>query len=396
MKKILVFTTTLDLGGTTTFSINLVNELSKNYDITLAYTKDEASKLPEISPKIKTVAFHTTSQKKTLLVLAKHGWLHHVLKIKLRKHNQISPMDSIQKISYASAEATELPEVLLKHYDIAISTAEFYCNNVVALKIHADKKIAWIHPDYRVLKADITFDRKILDQFNWIAVVSEENRKTLCSIIPDYRKKVIYVPNLLNKKTLVKKSEVMPDEYQNIGEKHVLVTVCRLDNSSKRLDRAVQICKALKNNGEKFRWFIVGDGPDSESLKAEIKRNKIKDQITLLGKKTNPYPYVRYADLFVLTSQYEGRPISVDEALMLGCPVIVSNYGSAREQVKAEYGTVIENTDDTFTEEFCKVLDWEKIKKQREYIEDNDVLEYIQKQFWEKMSYMLEKDMKKY
>lgn len=392
MKKILVFTTALGLGGITSYTINLVNELSVLYDVTLAYTRDEDLKLMEVSSKVKKVIFHMPSKKKTLMALVKHGWLYHAMKIKLRKHTRISPMESIQKVSYANAEITELPEMLLEHYDIAISTAEFYCNDIVALKISADIKIAWIHPDYKALKADIAFDRTILDMFNWIAVVSEENRKTLCSIIPDYCEKVLYVPNLLNKSLIEKKSEVKPDEYQNIKGKHIIVTVCRLDNSSKRVDRVVQICKALKDKGKEFCWFIVGDGPDRENLKVEIEKNGLKKEMILLGSKINPYPYVRYADLFVLTSQYEGRPISVDEALLLECPVIVSNYTSAREQIKPEYGTVIVNSDDTFTEEFCKVLDWEKIKKQREYLKKNDVLAYMWEQFQENMSFMLDEN----
>ena len=125
MKRILVFTTTLGLGGITSHTVNLVNELSKSYDVTLAYTGDEAAKLTEISSNVKTVSFDFPNKKKTLSIMSKHGWIHHAIKVKFRKHNRVSPMYSLQRIAYAQAEGTELPNVLLKHYDVAISTAEF-------------------------------------------------------------------------------------------------------------------------------------------------------------------------------------------------------------------------------------------------------------------------------
>lgn len=389
MREILVFTTTLSLGGITSYVINFVNELSKHNKVTLAYTKDVASKLSEISPDVECVAFTYPSIKKTLAILLKHGWIYHALKIKLRRHNQVSPMTSVQRVAFAQAEGTELPDVLLRHYDVVISSAEFYCNDVVALKINASKKIAWIHPDYRAMKLDVNFDRKILDQYSWIAVVSEYNKTALCETIPDYKEKVVYIPNLINKDALNKKSTIIPVEYNNTNRKHIIVTVCRLDNSSKRLDRAVNICKALKDKGEQFLWYIVGDGQDREMLKREIKKNNVEDQMILLGGRSNPYPYIKYADLFVLTSQYEGKPITVDEALILGCPVIVSKYRSASEQVQPEYGTIISNSDDKIISEFCNSLNWEKIKKQREYLEKNDVLQSIHTIFEKNMNNML-------
>ena len=389
MKRILVFTTTLGLGGITSHTVNLVNELSKSYDVTLAYTGDEAAKLTEISSNVKTVSFDFPNKKKTLSIMSKYGWIHHAIKVKFRKHNRVSPMYSLQRIAYAQAEGTELPNVLLKHYDVAISTAEFYCNDIVALKLEADIKIGWIHPDYRALKADVDFDRKILDKFKWIAVVSEDNKRILCETISDYRGKVVYVPNLLNRKMLQDKSAVMPNEYKNADAEHIIVTVCRIDNSSKRLDRAVKICKALEDKGEDFVWFIVGDGTDSKALKEMIRKNSLQKHMIMLGGRINPYPYIKYADLFVLTSQYEGRPITVDEALTLGCPVIVSNYGAAEEQVHPEFGSVIDNSDDKIVDAFCKCLDWEIIKEQRRYLENNDVLVAVKNKFDESIELII-------
>ena len=371
MREILVLTTTLSLGGITSYVINFVNELSKNYKVTLAYTKDDASKLSDISSDVECVAFACPSMKKSLSIMFKHGWIHHALKIKLRRHNKVSPMSSIQRVAYAQAEGTDLPDQLLKHYDVVISSAEFYCNDVVALKINANKKIAWIHPDYKALKTDVAFDRKTLDNFDFIVTVSQSTKKSLLDVIPDYSNKVVYIPNLLDAKKIRDISINCPDEYTIHKGKKIIVTVCRIDNSSKRLDRIIMIAKRLVNEREHFHWFIVGGGTDFDYISNLIKINNLSDYVSMIGPKQNPYPYIRYADMFVLTSQYEGRPIVIDEALILACPVMVTEYASSKEQIDLMSGCVISNNDDRIVDDFIKHLNWKNNDMKRAYLLEN-------------------------
>ena len=121
-----------------------------------------------------------------------------------------------------------------------------------------------------------------------------------------------------------------------------------------------------------------------------IESEGLQSDITMLGNRDNPYPYVKYADLFALTSQFEGRPLAVDEAIALGCPVIVTNYTSAKEQVKPEYGFVIENDDQTIAEEFCSKLDWAAIDALRKKNTLTDSGEQQRELFHEKMKVILE------
>ena len=355
-KNILVLTTSLDMGGITSFTVNLVNQLSCRHRVTLAYTCDNANRLGDIPPDVVTIPYSIPSTRAVLLEMAQRGWIGHALRIKLRKHHQVSPIPSIQRFSYAMASKTELPRELSGQFDVAISTAEFFCNNLVMKKIAADTRVAWIHPDYQAMHADVAFDRITLDTADWIAVVSEQNRQTLSRIIPDYRDKVLYVPNLLDVRRIRERANSMPEEYQDMTDRNIFVTVCRLDNSSKRLDRAVKICRVLKARGDRFHWFIVGDGPDRKRIAEEICQNDVADCMTLLGGRENPYPYMAYADLFVLTSQYEGKPVVIDEALALGCPVAVTEYGSAREQVGPQQGWILPNDDEACIKEFLKAF----------------------------------------
>lgn len=381
MKDILVFTTTLSLGGITTYVINLVNELVKKYNVTLAYTNDDASKLAEISKYVKTVSFSYPSNMKTLMIMLRHGWFQHALKIKLRNRYHVSPMGSNQRLAYAQALGTKLPSSLLKHYDYVISSAEFYCNDVIVQKIDAPKKIGWIHPDYKALNTDIAFDRRTLDYLDNIVTVSQSTKYSLQEAIPEYKDKVVYIPNLINVERLNELAAIYPVEYEEYKGKKIIVSVCRIDNSSKRLDRVVLIAKKLVERGESFHWFIVGGGDDFELINNLIKESGLSEHISMIGARANPYPYIAYADLFVLTSQYEGKPIVVDEALVLACPVMVTRYASAQEQVENDYGYIISNNDQSIADDFVSNLNWDDIRKKRQNLEENKYFEKIQSEY---------------
>lgn len=353
-KKVLILTTALDIGGITSFMLPIVNLLKSEYDLTIAYTTDKYNKLSEITGDIELVQFEEPCKKNTALYMLTHGWMSHIIKVKFRDHNRVTPMASLQRVNYSEAMITQLPEELSKHYDVAISTAEFYCNNLVAEKIDAEKKIGWIHPDYSSLHTDTFFDKRTLDKLDYIVTVSNTSKNSLIKVLPEYRNKVYFIPNLLNVEKIIKLSKDKPREYSKISGP-IFVTVARLDNSSKRLDRVVEACRILKDKGFEFHWFIVGEGSDYDAIQTLSEKIKTTDVLHLLGAKVNPYPYIKYADAFVLTSQYEGKPVVVDEAMLLGCPVVTTQYTSAIEQI-GDNGQVVENNDMTAPMEIAEIL----------------------------------------
>lgn len=353
-KKVLILTTALDIGGITSFMLPIVNLLKSEYDLTIAYTTDKYNKLSEITGDIELVQFEEPCKKNTALYMLTHGWMSHIIRVKFRDHNKVTPMASLQRVNYSEAMITQLPEELSKHYDVAISTAEFYCNNLVAEKIDAEKKIGWIHPDYSSLHTDTFFDKRTLDKLDYIVTVSNTSKNSLIKVLPEYRNKVYFIPNLLNVEKIIKLSKDKPREYSKISGP-IFVTVARLDNSSKRLDRIVEACRILKDKGFEFHWFIVGGGSDYDAIQTLSEKMKTTDVLHLLGAKVNPYPYIKYADAFVLTSQYEGKPVVVDEAMLLGCPVVTTQYTSAIEQI-GDNGQVVENNDMTAPMEIAEIL----------------------------------------
>ena len=85
-----------------------------------------------------------------------------------------------------------------------------------------------------------------------------------------------------------------------------IVTVCRLDNSSKRIDRCVRCAEILRDMGVSFVWRIIGTGIDRSYIEGLIEKAGLGDRMLLLGESANPHPCVKASDAFVLLSQYEG------------------------------------------------------------------------------------------
>ena len=82
--------------------------------------------------------------------------------------------------------------------------------------------------------------------------------------------------------------------------------------------------------------------------------------------------FFAYFDIFILLSQYEGMPLAVTEAMILGVPVIVTKYESAIYQVSSECGIVVENKDSTVpVQTFEAVLKIAKDRFKSQYLKDN-------------------------
>lgn len=98
------------------------------------------------------------------------------------------------------------------------------------------------------------------------------------------------------------------------------------------MDLAVEACAKLVDAGYKnIHWWIVGGGPAEGEVRERITRLGMERYVTMLGMKENPYPYIGAADLYVQPSRFEGYPLSILEALILGKPVVSTDNGGAGE-----------------------------------------------------------------
>ena len=166
-----------------------------------------------------------------------------------------------------------------------------------------------------------------------IIAVSENLAEALKEFHPEYKEKVTSIHNLTDVEGIRKKGMAPLEETFDDAKFHI-VTVGRVSHE-KGMDIAVRVCAKLVEDGfENIRWWIVGEGPAMEEVRNLIAALRMQDYVFTVGRKSNPYPYIRRADLYVQPSRVEGYPMTILEALVLGCAVISTDNPGASEIIK--------------------------------------------------------------
>ncbi|MCR8635388.1 glycosyltransferase [Paenibacillus radicis (ex Xue et al. 2023)] len=224
-----------------------------------------------------------------------------------------------------------MPKIAQK-YDLAISYA--WPHDLIAQKVTADRKIAWIHTDYSELEIDNKLDLNVWNKFDSIAAVSEACSSSFLTVYPSLEKKVIVVENITSPAFIKKMAAETNSIPKNTAEAFHIVSVGRL-SFVKGFDMAVEALKKLHVKGyTNIKWYVIGYGGYENELKQIIAGFKLEDSFILLGKQTNPYPYIQACDLYVQPSRYEGKAVTVTEAQILGKPILITNYPTAKSQVE--------------------------------------------------------------
>ena len=218
-----------------------------------------------------------------------------------------------------------------KEYDVAISY--LWPHYFISEKVKAKRKIAWIHTDYSTIETNIDMDLKMWNKFDYIMAVSEECKNAFLKKYPSLKGKVRVMENITSPEFIRKMAEEDIEENIKEDDSFKLVSVARLSHA-KGIDTAVRALKILHNRGlTNIKWYVVGYGGDEGKLMGLIKENKLEENFILLGKKINPYPYMKACDLYVQPSRYEGKAVTVTEARILERPTLITNYPTAKSQL---------------------------------------------------------------
>ncbi|MGI6685145.1 MAG: glycosyltransferase [Bacillota bacterium] len=146
--------------------------------------------------------------------------------------------------------------------------------------------------------------------------------------VPVKKMKVIYNP--VDIKAMITKADER-NPFANTAGSPNLLAVGRLCYQ-KGFDRLIESMPDLLKIKPGAKLWILGTGPDEEKLKQLAVRLGLEKNICFAGFQKNPYPWFGYADLFILSSYYEGLPNVLLEAIACGCPVLVVDHpGGTRE-----------------------------------------------------------------
>ncbi|EEM14423.1 MULTISPECIES: glycosyltransferase [Bacillus] len=227
-----------------------------------------------------------------------------------------------------------------KEYDVAIGFQEknpiYFCVD----KVKAKKKIGWIHTDYNKLGIDYSKEKFYFGKLDHIVTVSEELVNILRDNFPEYRKKIGCIHNIVSSRMIRKMSLEKVDFKEENDRSISLISVGRLAKE-KGLDISLEAFNILVKKGYDLKWYLIGEGNVREELERRIREEKLEKRVILLGIKENPYPYIKQADIYIQTSRYEGKSISIDEAKILAKPILITNFETANNHIRNNINGVI-------------------------------------------------------
>ncbi|EPB9413380.1 glycosyltransferase [Clostridium perfringens] len=344
MKKVLIGSFDMEVGGVERSLISMLDNFDyDNHEVDLMLYSHTGDFIPLLNNKVNLLKEDRkySTFRKSIVEIFKQGnillgssrilaRIFANLKGKINKINEYGVYQMQLMWKYA---LPFLPKIE-KEYDIAISY--LWPHYFIAEKVKARKKIAWIHTDYSTIETDVNLDLKMWDKFDHIIAVSEECKNAFLIKYPTLNEKIRVIENITSPEFIKKMAK---ENIEEIWEENSfkILSVARLSHA-KGIDRAVKALKVLHERGlTNIKWYVVGYGGDEEIIRKLIEENNLQESFILLGKKVNPYPYMKRCDLYVQPSRYEGKAVTVGEAQILGKPVIITNYTTAKSQVKEDF-----------------------------------------------------------
>ncbi len=356
MKKIIIVNNNMKVGGVQKSLYNLLWAIDGKYDVTLYLFSRTGEYMDKLPPNVKVVGctgpfrYFGVSQGecKSLSDKLKRGISAALCKVFGRKF--------IVRLFLA------LQKRLDGSYDCAVAflhngnPKSFYggVQDFVLDRINADKKIAFLHCDYRNCGANNPYDNGLIAKFDRIAACSDGCRAAFESVLPELENKTVTVRNCHRFDEIKTLANTDPVIYDN--DVINVVMVSRLAHE-KGIERALRAMEYSLKKGISVRLHIVGGGPMESELHSVAASLGISDSVVFYGEQGNPYRYMKNGDLFLLTSYHEAAPLVIDEAECLGLPILTVKTTSSEEMVvSCGFGWVCDNDTQELTLSFYDVL----------------------------------------
>jgi len=339
----LIFSHAMELGGAEKTLIGLLEAIDKTqYSVDLFLMRHEGELMPYIPDGVRllpeipsysclAVPISRVLKKRQFAValgrtLGKAAARKRVAELGLASDNDVSLQYSHKFTQFA------MPAVNDIEYDLAISflTPHYFTAN----KVRAKKKVAWIHTDYSTVAVDREEQLRMWSAYDTIVSISEQVSQSFLGVFPELRDKLLLIPHFLPVHSMRLQAEAFSAEEEMPADGSVrLLSVGRFC-TAKNFDNVPEICRIIRNSGLNVKWYLIGYGPDEALIRRKTEEAGMGEYVVILGKKENPYPYIKACDLYVQPSRYEGKCVSVLEAQILGKPVVISDYPTASSQLE--------------------------------------------------------------
>lgn len=330
---LIIFPGSMDLGGIERSLIGLLDSIDyRRYETDLFLYSHHGPLFPLINPnvnilpEINELAWLRSSLVSKIL----HGAWYSVM---LRVAQEICfpwKKMSFDHLVY-KVNKRFFPEIK-KEYDLAICF--FRPFDMLGPKIKAKKKAGWIHTDYGCAGVNLMRIEEDYSRVETIVAVSNECGRSFSNLFPNLRNRLITIENILPTSYVRQEAKKpIPSNEMQENARYRLLTVGRF-SYPKNMDNIPDLCRRIRKAGIDIIWYLIGYGSEEDEIKQKINEFGMKNYVIILGKKTNPYPYMSRCDVYVQPSRYEGKSVCVREAQMLGKPVVITNYDTSGSQLE--------------------------------------------------------------
>jgi len=365
-KKLLFAMNNLNCGGAEKSLVSLLQSIDyRRYEVDLFLFKHEGMFMRQLPPEVvlldepphyrifdmpvrRAVAHSVKSRKPGLAVSRLQAGV-----IFKTEKNRARCEQRVWK--YASRSLAALD----KQYDAAIGYLEKNPIYFVVEKVKARCKLGFIHTHYDKLEMDGKLDSPYFNALDYIVSVSDECVAALQNRFPQNKHKIVLMENIVSKTAV----RLLSKQYAlHRGAEKLIVSVGRL-HPLKGFDKAVDACEMLVKDGFRIKWIIVGEGGERPLLERKIKEKGLENHFLLAGAKENPYPYIYHCDLYVQTSIYEGRCLTITEAKILKKPIVTTNFSVVYDQIEDGHnGLIVEQDAAAIYEGIKRLLDDEALR----------------------------------
>lgn len=319
--KVLFLLEAFDKGGIEKVTLDIVNHLApEKYDITVQTFWYGGHCQSQVAPHVKVIPFFFRRYVRGIIRLI-----------------QYLPPKTLYRLFVHGK------------YDIEIACSDGGAAKVISGSSNPhSRKVCWVHMDVVERGSQLKEFRNaesanpIYSKFDCIVPVSDA-----CKLQFEKKFGRNYPLHVVQNPMPVQEIQKKANAFSPVLSDRSLNFVCigRLVEQ-KGFDRLLEILPKIKSSvSSDFHISIVGEGNLRPKIEQKISELGLQNEVTLLGFCENPYPYVKNADAFLLSSRDEAFPLVVGESLIVGTPVIATDCCGVREWLhNGTYGMVLENS----------------------------------------------------
>ncbi|SIS96436.1 Glycosyltransferase involved in cell wall bisynthesis [Chryseobacterium ureilyticum] len=235
-----------------------------------------------------------------------------------------------------------------KKYDVEIAAIHGMYRELLSSPQKDSKKIIWIQNDIFNLKEYTPDVIRQFFKFDKILVISNKLKEEMQKLAGSEKEKqaVIKIFNPIDKQDTLQKANVEIEDYPFSNDLPTFVTIGTV-YPQKGYDRLLDVHKKLMDEGLKHQIIIIGDGYDLENIQAKLNQLGVQETVKMLGFRSNPYPYLKKSDFYVMSSRHEGFPTIIAEALILNKPVVSTDVSGIKDLLQnGKLGLITPNSED--------------------------------------------------